>query len=375
MMLVRLYPSTRPLYQRVMHVLGDLNMGAICTPTQLALVGWYIAGLILLDVDQTNTRITQYLPARCHDALNRLLRVMPFSSRALLYCCAQWVQRQGVLGYLSLDDVIVPKPFSATLQWATKLWCPSERRYVHGMCVVVISWCWGYFKVPVALRLWCPRLHTRTARYRTKLQLAQTMLTELFPLRLPVVYLVFDGWYTAGWFTKWLTRVGLTWVGAGAKNANVVYHRRTYCLETLTATLKLKWRKFLGVRAATAWVYLPALGHVRLVVTRDRHGHVDYILSNARTQDLCTLGLWKRSRWDIETLFRNSKQLAGRAMCQCRVPQAMVRHITLVFVTCFVLDLLRTDPSQTTDGIKQQLQLEVVTQGYAPPTPLRARTM
>ncbi|HNT75093.1 MAG TPA: transposase, partial [Anaerolineae bacterium] len=82
-----------------------------------------------------------------------------------------------------------------------------------------------------------------------------------------------------------------------------------------------------------------------------------------------------RVRWQVETLFRNSKQLAGLAMCQCRVPQAMVRHVTLVFVTCFVLDLLRTDPSQTTDGIRHQLQLEVVTQGFAPPTPLRARTM
>mgnify|MGYP000113341425 CR=1 FL=1 len=374
-MLARLYPSTRPLYQRVMQVLTRLQVGAICTPTQLALIGLYIAGLILLDVDQTNTRITQYLPARCHDALNRLLRVMPFSSRALLQCCAAWVRRQGVLGHFSLDDVIVPKPFSATLRWATKLWCPSEKRYVHGMCIVVLSWGWSYFKVPLAIRLWCPRKHTRAARYRTKLQLAQEMLREVLPWGLPVAYLVFDGWYTAGWFTKWLTRVGLTWVGAGAKNAKVVYHRRTYRLDALPATLKLKWRKVLGLRAATAWVYLPTLGHVRLVVTRDAHGHVDYILSNARTQDLCTLVLWKRSRWNIETLFRNSKQLAGLAMCQCRVPQAMVRHVTLVFVTCFVLDLLRTDPSQTTDGIRQQLQLEVVTHGFAPPQPLRARTM
>lgn len=137
----------------------------------------------------------------------------------------------------------------------------------------------------------------------------------------------------------------------------------------MAATLKLKWRKYLEVRAATAWVYLPSLGHVRLVVTRDAHGHL-YTLSNARAQDFCTLVLWKRSRWSIETLFRNSKQLAGLAMCQCRVPQAMVRHVTLVFVW----DLLRTDPSQTTDDIRQQLQLEVITQGYAPPTPLRART-
>ncbi len=96
-MLTRLYPSTRPLYQRVMQVLARLNVDTVCTPTQLALIGLYLAGLILLDVNQTNTRITQYLPARCYDALNWLLRVMPFSSRVLLACCAQWVQRRGLL--------------------------------------------------------------------------------------------------------------------------------------------------------------------------------------------------------------------------------------------------------------------------------------
>ncbi len=101
----------------------------------------YVAGLILLDDNQTNTRITTYLPARCHDAVNRLLRVAPFSSRALLRLAIAWIHQQGVVGHLSLDDVIVPKPFSRTMLWAKKLWCPSAKRYVHAMCIVVIAWC------------------------------------------------------------------------------------------------------------------------------------------------------------------------------------------------------------------------------------------
>jgi len=374
-MVERLYPATRNLYLQVSRVLTQLGVSTLYSPTQFGLVCLYVAGLILLDDNQTNTRITKYLPARCHDAVNRLLRVLPFSSRALLGLGIAWIHQQGVLGYLSLDDVIVPKPFSRALRWAKKLWCPSEKRYVHAMCIVVITWCWGPFKVPVALRLWCPKGKTHRRRYRTKLQLAQTMLTELLPLQLPFAYLVFDGWYTAGWFTKWLTRQDIPWVGKGQCNANVVYRHTAYKLETLVPQLKLKWRKTLGLRAATVKLYLPTFGQVRLVVTQNRHGKRDFILTNAVQQDLCTLVLWKRSRWDIETLFRNGKQLAGLAACQCRVPQAMVRHVTLVFFTCFVLDLLRSDPSQTTDGIKQQLQLEVVSQGQLPPTPLRARTM
>jgi hypothetical protein len=39
---------------------------------------------VLLEAHPSQTRISAALPARCHDALNRLLRTMPLSTRALL---------------------------------------------------------------------------------------------------------------------------------------------------------------------------------------------------------------------------------------------------------------------------------------------------
>lgn len=44
----------------------------------------YVAGLMLLETDQTTVRITTVLPARAHDALNRLLHTMPWSLHRLL---------------------------------------------------------------------------------------------------------------------------------------------------------------------------------------------------------------------------------------------------------------------------------------------------
>ena len=98
-MMSRLYPSTRILYGQVHAILVMLSVNPLFTPTQFGLVCLYVTGLILLDGKQTNTRITRYLPARCHDALNRLLRVMPFSTRALLGMCATFVKRLGVQGF------------------------------------------------------------------------------------------------------------------------------------------------------------------------------------------------------------------------------------------------------------------------------------
>ena len=47
------------------------------------LITWVVTGLILLDARPTQTRVARILPGRCHDALNRLLREMLWSTRAL----------------------------------------------------------------------------------------------------------------------------------------------------------------------------------------------------------------------------------------------------------------------------------------------------
>ncbi|MDR7545262.1 MAG: transposase, partial [Armatimonadota bacterium] len=73
-----------------------------------------------------------------------------------------------------------------------------------------------------------------------------------------------------------------------------------------------------------------------------------------------TLLARKRSRWDIETCFRDTKQLAGLGACQCRVPQAMERHVALVLLAFVVLQQARLDPSDTVGEVKRRLQLAVI---------------
>jgi len=64
-------------------MLGRLGISGVGSPTTVALIALYVSGLILLDGRQTQTRVALFLPGRAHDALNRLLRVMPLSTRAL----------------------------------------------------------------------------------------------------------------------------------------------------------------------------------------------------------------------------------------------------------------------------------------------------
>ena len=133
----RLYHTVRRLYAQVALALARLGIAEIGTPTMAALVGLYVTGLILLDVRQTQTRATRFLPARCHDALNRLLRVMPLSTRSLMAPLIAWAKRHGV-GYLCLDDVIVEKAFAKKLPWAGWTYSFAKKRRVYGLHMVVV---------------------------------------------------------------------------------------------------------------------------------------------------------------------------------------------------------------------------------------------
>ncbi len=63
--------------------------------------------------------------------------------------------------------------------------------------------------------------------------------------------------------------------------------------------------------AWTGTVHLPRYGNVRLVVATNSQGGLDYIVSNDLHRRGKVLFHRKRRRWDIETAFRDTKQLAG----------------------------------------------------------------
>jgi len=369
----RLYGTTRALYDQVWRALRQLRISDWGSPTAGVLVALYIAGLILLDGRQTQTRVTRFLPGRCHDALNRLLRLMPCSTRGLMALLVQWVKRQAQ-GYLCLDDVIVEKAFAKKLPWAGWHYSYAQKRQVYGLHLVVLLWCSmeGHWRIPVAFRLWRPKTACRKCAYRTKLQLAEAMLQDVLALGLTFEYLVFDTHYTAGWFTKMAGRVGCVWQGTLSPRTHVVWRGQKQRVSDLAARLPLRWRKQLGLRALALRVYAPKYGVLRLVVTRNRHGNYEYLVSNDLHADLTTMVQRKRSRWEIETIFRDSKQYAGLGACQCWVDQAMVRHVAFVWLTFVVLQMLRRHVQEPVASVKERWQLAVARNGQLPPPPLRA---
>lgn len=370
----RLYRTTRPLYLQVTGVLDHLGVAATGSPTTALLVALYVTGLVLLDAHPTQTRVTRLLPGRCHDALNRLLRTTPLSTRSLMGLLVAWVVRSGMAGYLCLDDVVVEKAFAKRLPWAGWTYSFAKKRKVYGMHVVVVLWCStdGRWRIPVAFRLWRPKRSCAPHRYQTKLQLAAGMLTELVAARLPFAYLVMDTHYTAGWFTRLAGRLGICWVGTLHPRTAVVWRGRRQPAAELAGRLPLRWRPRLGLRAAAVTVYAPSYGRLRLVVTRNRHGNHECLATGELDADLTRVVARKHSRWNVETVFRDTKQYAGLGACQCWSEAAMVRHVALVLVGFVVLQQLRLDHAESVAAVKERWQLAIARQGEPPPAPLKA---
>ena len=125
-------------------------------------------------------------------------------------------------------------------------------------------------------------------------------------------------------------------------------------------------------RRGRAYLRSHKYGSLRLVVTRNRHGNREYIITNDLEADLTMVVLRKVSRWQVETLFRDTKQYAGLEACQCRVDQAMVRHVGHVLLTFVVMQVMRRTPKESVGSVKERSQLEVMRDGESPPPLLKA---
>lgn len=369
----RLYPATKWVYEQVFGQLKKLGLQAVMSPLNFALMAVYIVGIILLEKKQTATKIGRYLPARAHDALNRLLRSSDISTTALFNVLVRWVS-QKEMGYLCIDDVVVSKPYSKKCAWVGWTWSTSERRKVRGFHIVVIVWCGGGLRIPIAYRLWRPKAACRAVRYRKKGQLAAEMLRQLAAQRLKVSYVVGDTLYSGHKLCLLIKRLGWEWVGVLHPNTVVYVNKKRLSVSQLADCLPLKWRSTLGLRATSVTAYSKKYGHLRLVVTRNRHGNTEVLACANLRCDLTTIVLRKRARWAIETVFRDTKQSAALAACQCRVDQALVRHVAFSFLAFVVLQLLRLRPQETVGETQQRLRLAVFSLGFAPPAPLKGKS-
>ena len=122
-----------------------------------------------------------------HDSLNRLLHSQFPWSRRLWELVTSRMVKAG--GYVVLDDTTWERwaKHSEAVSW---VWSSSAGHITQGMQVVVLIWTDGYWKVPLAMRLW-------RKGGKSKVELACEMLAEAHQRGMRPNYVLFDSWYAS----------------------------------------------------------------------------------------------------------------------------------------------------------------------------------
>ncbi|MGF1582850.1 MAG: transposase [Gemmataceae bacterium] len=167
----------------------------------------------LLGVDPSNLpdffRISPWSPEELQKALLRFL----FS-----FLKSKNISAEQAL-FLTLDDSLTIKDNQTSkLQSVDWIKDHNTNRYVKASVHVVLGIHWGGYHFPLSWRLYLRektfrRLNRRRKknqrlRYTSKISLAKEMLEqvqELLP-NVTKVYVLFDSWYAAGKFIRWIVR-------------------------------------------------------------------------------------------------------------------------------------------------------------------------
>src|SRR5437868_7083205 len=197
------------------------NINPSLTPAMQA----YLIALIYRNTRTSCLSLAALCSSVSHDRLNRLLHSSFPWSRRLWELLASRMIHQG--GYLVLDDTTWQRQTKHS-EAVAKVWSSTAGGVRLGMQVVLLIWTDGKRKIPVSMRLW-------QKGGKSKVALAQEMLSEAAERGIRPKYVLFDSWYTAKSIVNLIAELGWKYV-ARIKSNRLLEGER----------LSKKWRQRFG---------------------------------------------------------------------------------------------------------------------------------
>jgi len=258
---------------------------------------------------------------------------------------------QPVPVYLLIDDTLNPKRGQG-MAWVGRHYSHSEQQVIWGHCLVSALLIIGDLVLPWDLALYKKKSDCQAAGvpFYSKLDLTSEMIRHYQPWPDTKVYVMMDRWYTSNNLLKTIAKErGFEILCALKSNRNLYYGhnqaqakvyaaalsqtqfdaetiaQRTYRLHQLEASLSN------GVKG-------------RLVVSRSWYGQTEttfFLFCTDLALTARQIVETYRRRWEIETFYRNAKQLLGLSDYQLRHEEAILRHYLFVFMIYSFLEVQR----------------------------------
>jgi hypothetical protein len=286
----------------------------------------YLVGLIYRNTRTSCLSLAELCGHVSHDSLNRLLRCdLPWSRRL-------WEEFSSAMvtegGYLLLDD-------TTWRRWAEKaeavswVWSSSAAHIVRGMQVVLLVWTDGHIKVPVGMRLW-------RKGGRSKVALAEEMLSEARERGIKPKQVLFDSWYAAAALLDLLDSFGWKYVARLKSNR---------LLDSVA--VRERWAHRFGRGCGR----LRKVSHEVLVV---KDGRRYFVTNDVRLTSRAVKAAY-RHRQQIEETFRLLKQEFGWGGSSARKAAAQMAHLHLGLIALCVVERAAMKEGQTIYAFKHKL--------------------
>lgn len=322
----------------------------------------YILGLVACEGKRNVEAINRcFLEARDQSTLNRFLTTSPWSlqlleARRLALARENLPLQEGSTGYLIIDDTINRKT-GLHMEEAGYHYDSSEGRPVWGHSLVTTHYLNGRVEYPARLGLYVKRetclMEGRV--FKTKIQLACDQIEAFTPPAGTRTVVLYDSWYFCRQIVEAARARGWDWVTQAKSNRIVFYKGRRMNVTQLAESLPEKRFRKVKVRGDAFTVcglevWMPKVGDVKLVVSREEDGFRFYVTSRLDWSSRRVLEAYK-VRQTIEVFYRDVKQNLGLGEYQVRKGRGAITHWHLVFTAYTLLTLLRQSVRRTSNRL------------------------
>lgn len=364
----------------------------------------FLAGLCIKDKNLSAHGIAEYFGIKSHDALSHIFYHKCWSASLLMFeLLNQAIQLSTTLnlpGWLIIDDVMLPKGRSfhtAGVYWDYDY---VNDKYILCLRLVVIAWSNGFIRIPVAFAPYYKKgslyLKTQNKKFRTKNQLAQTLVYRVLRKGLHFDYVTFDSWYASAENFNCFNRFNVIFIAALKSNRHIRWPFNPIENKPKRKCKDLKWHtltcsewaaerpyvrdyhyyKKLDARARQDLMFVKDVYVLLKVVCiknyaktnafKDIHTKADkrakdpnkYLVTNCIDLTIPQIVSYYRTRWTIEVILRDCKQQFGLGKCQAhKSMEPHLRYTAMGFLAFTLLELTKAKVNCSTIGdIKRYLQ-------------------
>ena len=240
-------------------------------------------------------------------------------------------------GVSIIDDTLVHKT-GKHIPNVYKFYDHSENVFITGHSLTTLHYADHKTNYALDYRIYAPKTEPN---FKTKIELAQDMISWSVQIGMPAQTFVFDSWYTCDGLIKLIKSLERFYIGSCKSDRLIRIEGNRYIslreyVEKITdyKEFEIKGIKYL---VYTKKVHLKSIGDTRLVVSK-RGDDILCLVTN-RTDHVTKILSDYMLRWKIEDFYKDAKQHLGLEKCQVRNIEGIKKHWHLVFLAHSILKL------------------------------------